>query len=188
LMVVIVGDDAALRRNNPTQGGQNLCRDITAILDGTVLQSTKESALPFLMPLNKVTHFIDGLNAVQIALALRTSPGEESMASEKYALRAGIVLDCGFEHQCQFETWPLPRKPNDLSSELAIEFFQLALAVCARSNGNSPVRMEMIDVIVQNERVKRSVDRRGNFIFAECRQRIIPDHLVLELFSAIELF
>src|SRR5581483_1750439 len=128
-MVVVVRDNAALRRNNPAQGGQNLCRYITPIFESTVLQPTKQNALLFLMPLNKVAHFIDSLDTVQVALTLRTSPGEEPMASEKYALRTGIVLDCGFEHQCQFETWPLPGKPNNLSSELAIELLQLAFAV-----------------------------------------------------------
>ena len=119
------------------------------------------------MTLNELSHLIDGLNAVQITLALRAAPSKQSVASQKNSLRSGITLHSCFEHQRQFKTGALPGKPQNLSPELAIEFFELTFAVRAGRDGDRPVRMQMIDVIVRNKCLERSIDGRGDLVFPE---------------------
>src|SRR5215468_11021261 len=108
------------------------------------------------MTLNKLSHLIDGLKAVQIALALSAAPSKQSVTSQKNPLSARIGLHSGFEHPCQLKTGALPGEPQNLSPELAIEFFELAFSVRAGCDGDRPVGMQMIDVIVRNKRVERS--------------------------------
>src|SRR5581483_6070012 len=157
-MVVVVGNHAALRGDRSPQRGQNLSGDIAAVLESMMMQTTEQQAFALLISLNELAHFVDRLNAVQVALALSPSPREQSVAPEEDSFRARIALHRCFEHQCQFETWPLPGQPYNLSPELAIEFFQFALAVGARSDGNRPIRMKMVNVIVGNECVQRRID------------------------------
>ena len=45
-----------------------------------------------LMLEDEFAHLIDGVNAVQIAFALRRSPGEQAVAAENQAFSTGIVF------------------------------------------------------------------------------------------------
>src|SRR5689334_23364479 len=140
------------------------------------------------MSLHELAHFVDRVNAVQVALALSPSPGKQSMAPEEDSFSARIALHCSFEHECQLETWTLPGQPYNPSPELAIELFQLALAIGACRDGNSPIGMKMVNVVVRNKCVQRRINGRSNFVFAKSGEWVVPDHFVLEFLSAIEFF
>src|SRR5690349_4401187 len=98
-----------------------------------------------------------------------------------------MAVHGGFKHQCQFETGALPWQPENFPFELAIKLLELTLAVGAGCDCNCPVRMKMVNVIVWNECVERRIDRSRDPIFSKCRKRIIPDHLIFGLLSAIKL-
>ena len=118
------------------------------------------------------------------------------MAAENEAIRIRRGLDRATEHQRQFETWPLPRHPDDSAPVPTVELFDLAIAVRARSQSDRPVGMEVIDVIEWQERMQRRINRRGDAVIAKSTERVIPDHLVLvglatiavnELFELIQI-
>ncbi len=75
---------------------------------------------------------------------------------------------------------------TNFASELAVEFFQLALAVGAGRDSDGPVGMQMIDVVVGQEGVQRRVNGGGNAVLAEGGKRIVSDHLVFVRLAAIE--
>ncbi len=137
------------------------------------------------MVLDELAHLVDGLDAADVALALRVAPGEQAVAAEDDAVAAGIVLDRLAQHQRQLEAGPLPRHPDDLAAVFLVELFEPGLAVGARRQGDGPVWMQMVDVIERQEGVQRRVDRGGDAVLAEREQRVEAHHLVLELLAAV---
>ena len=71
---------------------------------------------------DKLAHFIDGPNAVQITFALSIAPGKQAVAAEDQALGTGVLHNRSFQHQGQFKSGTLPGEPADFSPELSIEF------------------------------------------------------------------
>src|SRR6266700_6008554 len=108
---------------------------------------------------NEFAHLINGMNAVQVTLALRHSPSEEAMAAEDKSHGAGIVFDRPFNQKCEFETRALPGNPRDLATKFFIELIQLSFSVGARRQGDRPVGMQMVHLGEGKEGVQRSVDR-----------------------------
>jgi hypothetical protein len=58
---------------------------------------------------NKLAHLIDGTNAIEIALALGISPGEQAVAAKDQTFGAGILCDGSFELYRELKTGALPR-------------------------------------------------------------------------------
>src|SRR5690348_11495092 len=105
------------------------------------------------MLVNKLAHLINGSNAVQIALALRVTPGKEAMAAEQNTITSGGLFDGLFQLERQFKTGTLPGKPHDVTAVSAIEFFELLLSVRARCDRDGPVWMQVIHMRKRNKRV-----------------------------------
>src|SRR5579864_168319 len=179
-------DDSTVRGDRAAQCGKNLRGDGLAVLNRQVLNSTELRAFLGLMLLNEFSHLVDGVDAVQIAVALRHSPREQSVASKDQAFDAGVLFDGAFDEQRKFKTRPLPRNPDDFAPELLVELIQLTFAVGTRGQGNRPVGMQMIDVCEGKERMQWSIDGRGHAILAKGGERIVAHHLVLILLAAVE--
>ena len=99
-----------------------------------------------------------------------------------------MIRDRLLDQQRQLESRPLPRHPDDAPAVASIEFFQLAVAVGAGSQRNGPVRMKVIDMRKGQKRMERCIDRRGNGVMAERRQRVIGHHLVFVRLASILRF
>ena len=91
------------------------------------------------------------MNTIQVTVALRHAPREQSVAAEDKALGAGIFVHRPFNHERKFKAGTLPRNPNNLATEFLIELFQLALAVSAGRQSDRPVRMQMIHMRERQE-------------------------------------
>ena len=68
-----------------------------------------------------------------------------------------------------------------------MELVEFRFAVRARSHGDRPIRVQVVDMIVGNERMQRRVDGGGNGVIGERAGRIERHHLVLMLFAAIHV-
>ena len=82
--IVIVGvmsNDSAVRGNRAAQCGKYLNGDRLTIWNSRMLDSAKENALLRLVPKDELTHLINRVDAVQVALALCGAPGEQAVAS-----------------------------------------------------------------------------------------------------------
>ena len=134
---------------------------------------------------NEFAHLIDGVNTVQVAVALGHSPSEETVAAKNEALAAGIVFDGAFDHESQFESRTLPGNPDDLAAKFFIELIQLAFAIRACCESDGPVRMQVIHVREGKKRMQRSVNRCRHAILAKGRKRIVADHFIFVLFAAV---
>ena len=106
----------------------------------------QRAGLSALMFGDEFAHLVDGLNAAEVAVALRHAPGEEAMTAEQNSVDAGIFADGFFDEQSQFKAGALPGNPYDLALELLVELFELALAVGAGSERDGPIGMQMIDM------------------------------------------
>src|SRR5579872_1273255 len=153
-----------------------------------MLESAKELGFLCLMLQDEFAHLIDGVNAIEVALALGVAPGEEAMTSENEAICRWILFNGAFNHERKFESGALPGKPCDIAVEFFVEFFQFALAVGAGSQCDGPVGMQMVDVREGKEGVKRSIDGSGDTIFSKSGERIVADHLIFKFLTAIEVF
>ena len=183
-----MGDHAAVRRHSAAQSGKNLGSDLLAIGGRIVFEAAEDRTFLVLVLVDKLAHFVDGADAVQIALALSLAPGEQAMAAQQNAFRTRVLPDGIFEHESQFEAGTLPRQPNDLTVELAVELVELALSVGTCGQRNGPVGMKVVDVVIGDERMEGCVNGCRYPILAECRQRVVTHHFVLVLFAAIKLF
>src|ERR1022692_3953966 len=100
---------------------------------------------------NEFTYLIDGVNAVQVAIALRHSPGEQSVAAKNEAIRDRIILDGPFNQEPQFESGTLPGHPHDLAIKFLVEFLELPFSICACRDSDGPVRVQMVHVRKRKE-------------------------------------
>ena len=126
-MIRVVRDDSAVRGDNAAQSGKNLRGDLYAVGAGGMFQSAEERAFLALMFGDEFAHLVDGVNAAEVAVALRHAPGEEAVAAQQNSVDAGIFADGFFDEQGQFEAGALPGNPDDFAAEFAIELFELAL-------------------------------------------------------------
>src|SRR5690242_12300925 len=111
-----------------------------------MLEAAEQPAAPHLILRNELAHLIDGTDAVQIAFTLRVAPGKETMATEKHALASRVLFHSAFQLECELKARPLPREPEYFAPKLAVELFQLLLAVRTCRDCDGPVRMEMVNV------------------------------------------
>ena len=61
---------------------------------------------------DEFAHLIDRMNAIQIALALRHAPREQSVASEDQALGARIILHRPFNHERRVQSRAAAKGPK----------------------------------------------------------------------------
>src|SRR5579859_8208843 len=95
---------------------------------------------------NEFAHLVDGLNAIEIALALRHSPGEQPMSSQDEPFGLRMIFYRLFNQHRQFKSRTLPRQPHDGPGKLLVELVQLLLSIGARRQRNRPVRMQVVNV------------------------------------------
>ena len=84
-MIGVVRHHAAIRRNDAAQRRKNLSRNALAILNRSMLDSAEQGTFFRLMLQDEFAHLVDGVNAVQVAIALRGSPGEQPVAAKNQA-------------------------------------------------------------------------------------------------------
>ena len=139
------------------------------------------------MVYDKLPELVDDGNGVFIALSLRISPGEEAVTAEDDTVTIRTCLHRAAQHHGQFEAGALPWNPNQMVVKQTIEFFHLLPAVRRSSQGDAPVRMQVIDVRERQKTMQRRVDRGGNAILTEGAQRIHLHHFVFIFRAAIFL-
>jgi hypothetical protein len=110
------------------------------------------------MPRDEFAHLLYRVNAVEVALALRRAPRKQAVTTEKDAVGPGIFSNSPLDEQGQFKARALPGDPNHLAAKFLVEFFQLALAIGARSQGDGPIRVEVVQVRKGEKGMKRSVN------------------------------
>ena len=130
---------------------------------------------------DELADLIDEGDGVEIAFALRLSPGEQAMPAEHDAIASGVLLDGAPHHEAELKTGTLPGNPNQRVVEFAIELFHLDFAIGGGRKCDAPVGMKMIDVREGKEAVERRVDRGGNGIVAEGAQGIHGDHVIFRV-------
>ena len=95
---------------------------------------------------DKFAHLIDGVNAVEIAVALRHSPSEQAVATENKAFCFRTFSYGLLNQERQFKARALPGNPHDVATEFSIKLSQLPVAIGTCRQGDGPVGMKMIDV------------------------------------------
>ena len=137
--------------------------------------------------LDELTEVIDDGDRVRIAFMLRIPPGEEPVSAEHDPIAASILVYGFSQHHRQLKTRTLPWQPNQFVSKIPIEFLHLVAAVRRRGQSDSPVRVEMIDMLEWKKTVERSVNGGRNSVVAERTKRIHLNHLVLEVSAPVSL-
>ncbi len=117
---------------------------------------------------DELAHLVDGLNAIEITIAMCVSPCKQAVPAKDKAIRSGIFFDRIFNQKREFEAGALPGHPNDLAIEGCIELLQLFLAVGAGCKRDSPIGMQMVDMIEGEEGMQRRINGGRNAIFSEC--------------------
>src|ERR1700674_3773566 len=84
-VVGVVGDDAAVRRQRSAQRRQDLSCYFPAITNCRMTETAEECVPLALVRQNELTHLVDGVNAAEIAIALRGAPGEQPVPAEQNA-------------------------------------------------------------------------------------------------------
>src|SRR5947209_623505 len=152
-----------------------------------MIESTKHRTGVLAVLVDEAAHFIDRLDTAEITLALRSSPRKKTVAAQQNTIAPRVLLHRAGELKSQFEAGTLPMQPDDFASELLVELVELALAVCAGGDCNGPIGMEVVNMGERQERVQGRIDGCSNLILAECRERIVFDHLVFVSFTPVEL-
>ena len=137
------------------------------------------------MILDELSHLVDRLDAVQIAVFLGVAPGEQPVAAEQHAVASGMRGHGAPQHHAELETRPLPWQPDHAPAKSRVELRQLAFAVGARGQGDAPVGMQVIDMVERQEGVQRRVDRGGHPVLAERAQRVERHHRVFMRFTTV---
>src|SRR5215471_21669551 len=106
----------------------------------------KLRARAFYMVQNELSELIDDGDGVLIAFARCRAPGEQPVAAQNDSVAARVQSHRLLQHHGQLKARPLPRQPDQPVCELAVKLLDLRGAVCRRSQRDSPVGMEMIDV------------------------------------------
>src|SRR6185437_10727112 len=71
--------------------------------------------------------------------------------------------------------------------EFPVELLHLFFAVCGGRQGDSPIRMQVVNMAERKEAVQGSVNGSGNRILAKGAQRILLHHFIFACNSAILL-
>src|SRR5579864_2681688 len=126
-------DNSTIGRNDTAQCRQDLSSDSFAVLDRSVGNATEQRSICRLMFEDEFAHLVDGVNTVQVTIALRHPPREKSVATEDQALCPRVVFHCSLNQKRQLEARTLPGYPHNVAVELLVELFQLFLAIGAGS-------------------------------------------------------
>src|SRR5262245_21117808 len=93
IVVAIMRDHPAIRGHRGTKGRQNPRRNVSALLQRRVLQSSEYRAFLGLMREDEFAHLVYRAETAPVALALRVSPGEQTVARKDEPVAAGIVAN-----------------------------------------------------------------------------------------------
>src|SRR5581483_7225848 len=119
--VVVVAYHTPIGRDHTTEQREDTCRDLAAVVRWFRLDSAEQATSTVLMLPDEFTHFVDGANAVRVALARRRAPGKQSVARQNDPVAFRVVAHCCLQQQREFESGALPWHPHQVSSELSIE-------------------------------------------------------------------
>ena len=100
---------------------------------------------------HKLTKLIDDRDRIQIAPALRLAPRKQTMAAQYNTIAARNFSHAALQHHRELKARALPRQPDKLVSETLIELLHLFASVRRRSQRDSPVRMEMVNMRKRQE-------------------------------------
>ncbi len=119
------------------------------------------------MVYHKLSELIDDRNRIFVALLLGISPGEQAVTAQHNAIAVRTLLHGATQHHGQFETRTLPRHPNQMVVIQTIELFHLFATIGRGRQGDTPVRVQVVDVRKRQKAMKRGVDRGSDGAFAE---------------------
>src|SRR5215472_16893343 len=160
--------------------------NLLAILAGRGLRAAEALiVVARAMALDELADLIDDRDGVEVALALRIAPGEETVAAEDDAVAAGCFADDLAEHHAELKARALPRQPGELMAELRVELTHALLAVGRGRERDRPVRVQVVDVREGKKSVERRVDGGRRGIVAEGDERIELDHRVFFVDAAV---
>src|SRR5437773_7151708 len=144
--------DAAVRRDEPPQVWQN-GRGRRIAIHGRRQAGPAEERPPgpARVVLDELSHLIDRLDAVHVALICRRAPGEEPVAAEQETVASWMLVHRPPQHHAQLESGSLPGHPDDMPTEAIVERLQLLVAVGAGRQRDAPIRVKMIDVVERQE-------------------------------------
>jgi len=180
---------ALLPANSTPDSREYFEREIGTIVAG-LMQCAAERFHSFSgrMPLDELSNLVDDGDGIEVALALRIAPREQTMTAEDDAVAAGILLDRPLQHHGQLKTRPLPGYPGELMAEFLVELLHLLPPVGGSGECDGPVGVEVVDVIEGQKAVERGVDGGRDGVVAEGDQRIERNHLILARDAGVDLF
>ena len=101
---------------------------------------------------------VDDLEGGLITGLVVVAPRAHAVMAQQHALGPGMLFDQRLDHQTDVEPRALPW---DVDHVVAVNLPAETLLVDRSRDGNHGVRMQVIDVAIRYERVKRRVDRAG---------------------------
>ena len=121
---------------------------------------------------------LDDPETVRLRLLRRVSPRGDAVTAEDAADRLRVGLLDGRDLQSELEARATPRYPDDLATE---GLLRELLAVLRGGEGDTRIRMQVVDVLRVDESVHGGIDRWGGPTLAEQAEVEGPNHLVLTL-------
>src|ERR1043166_7633893 len=98
--------------------------------------------------------------------------------AEQYAFGLWMIFNQRFDQESDVEAGALPR---DVDHLIAIDFFAEALLIDRGGNSNDRVRMQMISVLVGNQRVQGRINRTGARVEIEDAMAVHRVQLIFDL-------
>src|SRR5271167_2166944 len=122
---------------------------------------TSEDAAPLLVEVlfYKYGQLIDDRDGVDVAVALRLTPGKQPVSAQNDSVTVGLIFDGFAEHYSEFESRTLPGKPDQLVIVESIELLHFFEPVGCCGKSNRAVRVEMVHMSEGKEPVQRCIDR-----------------------------
>ena len=104
---------------------------------------------PFQMLRNELPELVDDCDRVQVAIALRFSPSEEPVTAKKDAIAPEPF-------RIHAASWPAQNQAagqKPACEVRSVELFHFLAAIGRSGEGDSPVRVQMIDMFKRQKRV-----------------------------------
>src|SRR5579864_2803268 len=98
-MVCVMCDDSPVRGQSATQSGQYLRSHLNAVSAERMFQAAKKRAFLALMFGDEFPHLVDGVNAAEVAVALRHAPGKQPVATQQNSVDTRIFAHRFFDQQ-----------------------------------------------------------------------------------------
>src|SRR5271168_2044978 len=104
--VAEVPDHSLPRGDASAQEGENIESKLPPVFQRPMLAASEEvCAAPLDMIDHELSKLVDDRDGIQIALALRASPGKQAVPAEHDAVATRILAHSFLQHHAQLESW-----------------------------------------------------------------------------------